>query len=312
MRGYELRRSGGLLLALAGLLLLSACALMEDGEETPPQGAYKVYYAVTGEQSRVRAVDWEYRVPSGEDVAAELAELVLTQPEDPGLTSPAPAGTRLLSCQREEGQLRLDFSEQYGGLSGVELTVANSCLTLTLCQLEGVEEVSITVEGEPLPYQTMRTMGADDVLLPGTGKGDLTRSVGLCFPRADGSGLGVEYRDVVQNEGDTLAGAVFAALLAGPENQELTSLMPEDTRLRSILVEGGVCTVSLSPEFLTGLPEEEQAARLLLYSIVNTLCMQEDLSVTSVQILADGHTLESIGGVPASAPLEPDWTLLES
>ena len=312
MRGYELRRSGGLLLALAGLLLLSACALMEDGEETPPQGAYKVYYAVTGEQSRVRAVDWEYRVPSGEDVAAELAELVLTQPEDPGLTSPAPAGTRLLSCQQEEGQLRLDLSEQYGGLSGVELTVANSCLTLTLCQLEGVEEVSITVEGEPLPYQTMRTMGADDVLLPGTGKGDLTRSVGLCFPRADGSGLGVEYRDVVQNEGDTLAGAVFAALLAGPENQELTSLMPEDTRLRSILVEGGVCTVSLSPEFLTGLPEEEQAARLLLYSIVNTLCMQEDLSVTSVQILADGHTLESIGGVPASAPLEPDWTLLES
>ena len=220
--------------------------------------------------------------------------------------------SRLLSCQREEGQLRLDFSEQYGGLSGVELTVANACLTLTLCQLEGVEEVSITVEGEPLPYQTMRTMGADDVLLPGTGKGDLTRSVGLCFPRADGSGLGVEYRDVVQNEGDTLAGAVFAALLAGPENQELTSLMPEDTRLRSILVEGGVCTVSLSPEFLTGLPEEEQAARLLLYSIVNTLCMQEDLSVTSVQILADGHTLESIGGVPASAPLEPDWTLLES
>ena len=173
-------------------LLLSACTLADSGEETQPQGAYRVYYAVTGEQSTVQAVDWEYRVPSGEDTAAELAELVLSQPETTGLASPAPSGTRLLSCQQEEGQLRLDLSEQYGGLSGVELTVANACLTLTLCQLEGVEEVYVTVEGEPLPYQTLRTMGADDVLLPGTGEAELTAAVGLCFPRADGSGLGVE------------------------------------------------------------------------------------------------------------------------
>ena len=190
--------------------------------------------------------------------------------------------------------------------------MANACLTLTLCQLEGVEEVYVTVEGEPLPYQTLRTMGADDVLLPGTGEAELTAAVGLCFPRADGSGLGVEYRDVVQNEGDTMVRTVFTALLEGPRYQELSSLMPEGTKLRSIAVEGGVCTVNLSPEFLAGLPEDEQSARLLLYSMVNTLCMQEDLSISAVQILADGHAIESIGGVPASVPLEPDWTLLES
>ena len=312
MRRHDLYRGSALLLAVWAALLLSACTLADSGVETQPQGAYRVYYAVTGEQSTVQAVDWEYRVPSGEDTAAELAELVLSQPETTGLASPAPSGTRLLSCQQEEGQLRLDLSEQYGGLSGVDLTVANSCLTLTLCQLEGVEEVYITVEGEAIPYQTLRAMGADDVLLPGTGETELTVSVGLCFPRADGSGLGVEYRDVVQNEGDTMVRTVFTALLEGPRYQELSSLMPEGTKLRSIAVEGGVCTVNLSPEFLAGLPEDEQSARLLLYSMVNTLCMQEDLSISAVQILADGHAIESIGGVPASAPLEPDWTLLES
>lgn len=313
MKQCDLRRNSALLLALwTGLLLLSACALAESGEETQPQGAYRIYYAVTGEQSTVQAVDWEYRVPAGENTAAGLAELVLSQPETDGLASPAPSGTRLLSCQQEEGQIRLDLSEQYGGLSGVDLTVANSCFTLTLCQLEGVEEVYITVEGEPIPYQTLRTMGADDVLLPGTGQRELTAAVGLCFPRSDGSGLGVEYRDVVQNEGDTMASTVFTALLDGPRYQELTSLMPEGARLRGISVESGVCTVNLSPEFLTGLPEDEQSARLLLYSIVNTLCMQEDLSISAVQILSDGRAIESIGGVPASVPLEPDWTLLES
>ena len=313
MRRYELQRNSGLLLALcAGLLLLSACTLVEGGEETQPQGAYKVYYAVTGEQATVQVVDWEYRVPTGEDTASALAELVLSQPETAGLASPAPSGTRLLSCQQEDGQLRLDLSEQYGGLSGVDLTVANSCLTLTLCQLEGVEEVYITVEGEPIPYQTLRAMGADDVLLPGTGETELTVSVGLCFPRADGGGLGIEYRDVVQNEGDTMASTVFTALLEGPRYQELTSLMPEGTKLGGISVQGGVCTVNLSSEFMAGLPKGEQAARLLLYSIVDTLCMQEKLSISTVQILSDGHAIESIGGVPASMPLEPDWTLLES
>ena len=312
MRRHDLYRGSALLLAVWAALLLSACTLADSGVETQPQGAYRVYYAVTGEQSTVQAVDWEYRVPSGEDTAAELAELVLSQPETTGLASPAPSGTRLLSCQQEEGQLRLDLSEQYGGLSGVELTVANACLTLTLCQLEGVEEVYVTVEGEPLPYQTLRTMGVDDVLLPGTGAAELTAAVGLCFPRADGSGLGVEYRDVVQNEGDTMMSTVFSALLDGPRYQELTGLMPEGTKLQGISVESGVCTVNLSSEFLAGLPEDEQSARLLLYSMVNTLCMQEDLSISAVQILADGHAIESIGGVPASVPLEPDWTLLES
>ena len=312
MRRHDLYRGSALLLAVWAALLLSACTLADSGEETQPQGAYRVYYAVTGEQATVQAVDWEYRVPSGEDTASALAEMVLSQPETAGLASPAPSGTRLLSCQQEDGQLRLDLSEQYGGLSGVDLTVANSCLTLTLCQLEGVEEVYITVEGEAIPYQTLRAMGADDVLLPGTGETELTVSVGLCFPRADGSGLGIEYRDVVQNEGDTMASTVFTALLEGPRYQELTSLMPEGTKLRGISVEGGVCTVNLSSEFMAGLPEDEQSARLLLYSMVNTLCMQEDLSISAVQILADGHAIESIGGVPASVPLEPDWTLLES
>ena len=312
MRRHDLYRSSALLLAVWAALLLSACTLDDSGVETQPQGAYRVYYAVTGEQSTVQAVDWEYRVPTGEDTAAELAELVLSQPETTGLASPAPSGTRLLSCQQEEGQLRLDLSEQYGGLSGVELTVANACLTLTLCQLEGVEEVYVTVEGEPLPYQTLRTMGVDDVLLPGTGAAELTAAVGLCFPRADGSGLGVEYRDVVQNEGDTMMSTVFSALLDGPRYQELTGLMPEGTKLQGISVESGVCTVNLSSEFLAGLPEDEQSARLLLYSIVNTLCMQENLSISAVQILSDGHAIDAIGGVPASVPLEPDWTLLES
>ena len=55
------------------------------------------------------------------------------------------------------------------------------------------------------------------------------------------------------------------------------------------------------------------ASSLLSTALTTALpSIMEDLSISAVQILADGHAIESIGGVPASMPLEPDWTLLES
>ena len=304
MRGYELRRSGGLLLALAGLLLLSACALMEDGEETPPQGAYKVYYAVTGEQSRVRAVDWEYRVPSGEDVAAELAELVLTQPEDPGLTSPAPAGTRLLSCQREEGQLRLDFSEQYGGLSGVELSVADCCIALTMCQMEGVESVYVTVEGAEIPYRRLQEITPEDVLLSGAEEEPVYIQAELWYPRAVWDTLGVECRQVLKTEEITTPHAVLAAWLEGPRQEDLVSCMPDGAEIYTAQVEDDVCYVDLSASFWDNRPADDRQAKLVLYALVNTLCALE--GVDGVQLQREGERAEDYAGVDVSVPLKAD------
>ena len=73
----------------------------------------------------------------GGDPIPALVDALLSPPETQGLASPFPEGVRLLSWEVEEGRLHLDLSEQYGGLSGVDLTVADACLTLTLCQVEG-------------------------------------------------------------------------------------------------------------------------------------------------------------------------------
>ena len=76
-----------------------------------------------------------------------LLDRLLAGPAEPGLCSPFPEDLVLRSWTLENSQLRLDFSEAYEGLSGVDLTLANCCLALTLCQAEGVETVYITVEG---------------------------------------------------------------------------------------------------------------------------------------------------------------------
>ena len=66
-----------------------------------------------------------------------------------------------------DGLGRLDLSGQYGGLTGVDLTVADACLALTLSQAPGVETVYVTVEGGEIPYRPIQDLGAGDVLFPG-------------------------------------------------------------------------------------------------------------------------------------------------
>lgn len=149
------------------LLLMSGCAK----EPEKPEGAYPVYYAVTGEAAASQAVDFEYRVlPEGREPLSALVELVMAAPEDENLASPVSAvpGLYLRTATLDEGgRAHLDFSEQYEGLSDIGLTVANACFTLTLCSLDEVESVYITVEGKPIPYQAIPVLREGDWLLSG-------------------------------------------------------------------------------------------------------------------------------------------------
>lgn len=152
-----------LALACALALLLTACN--ESARPQPSEGAAEIWFAVgTGEDGGPLAdgggaVAPEYRaLPDEADPVEERMAALLSGPQSAELRSPFPSGVRLRSWRLEEGVLRLDLSEAYGGLSGVDLTIADYCIVLTLCQVEGVEAVDITVEGETVPYRGRKLM----------------------------------------------------------------------------------------------------------------------------------------------------------
>lgn len=298
----------GMALLCAALLALSSCALLAGEEEQPPEGAYALYFSVVGGEEgggKEAAVDFEYRVPAEDmEAAPALVEALLAGPEDPRLVSPFPAGTHLRSWRMEEsGGIRLDMNESYGALSGIDLTIANYCLTLTLCQLEDVDYVHVTVMGEELPFWRADALREGDVILSGAEEQPVTVTATLYYPRTAGEGLGVEYRDVVVTEGDILAGAVMAAWAAGPTYQSLRGPLPEGTALLSVSVDGGVCYVNFSAALLNA---EEGTARELVYSIVNTASSLE--KVEAVQLQVEGENLAHLAGVPTTA-LTADYTL---
>ncbi len=105
-------------------------------------------------------------LPDNTDTTPEgLIQALLAGPTEDGLRSPFPKGLSLRGCTLEDNHLIVDFSEQYSGLTDVSLTLADYCVVLTLCQLEQVDSVEITVSGHPLSYRGHQTLTLEDAIL---------------------------------------------------------------------------------------------------------------------------------------------------
>ena len=88
-------------------------------------------------------------------------------PEETGLDAVFPPGTRVLSWSLENGVASVELSAAYTGLMGMDLTLADYCVTLTLAQLPGVDGVRITANGGGRSYRERQVLYPQDVLFSG-------------------------------------------------------------------------------------------------------------------------------------------------
>ncbi len=148
---------------LCALLLLTAFAAGcgESGEEAQ---VYEVYF-LSRQADRIQALTPEARtLPTDTDPVEGLLKLLLEGPSEEDLTSPIPQGVTLRGWTLRDGLLTVDFSAQYGSLSGVSLTLADYSVAQTLCRLDSVRAVEITAEGSYLPYRDHQRLTAEDLL----------------------------------------------------------------------------------------------------------------------------------------------------
>ncbi len=281
---------------LALLLLLAGC-----GRQTAAECL--IYYRTSEDDNAVTAaVNGEECGLSVQrsEISAAL-ELLMANPTDVTLRSPFPAGTKVNGWTLEDGRLTVDFSEQYGKLYGIDLTLADYCVVLTMTQFEGVEEVALTVAGEEVPGRNQQVFRAEDVLLNGDEAQQVVLDVQLCFPLADGSGLGTEYREVRVGEDETPAEAVLQALCDGPTSKKMAAFLPAELGEVKLSVAEGICTVELDEAWQAAMPEDQRSLELTVYALVNSLAELD--TVEKVEVLAAGQPLWKEG------PLKPDYQL---
>ena len=156
---------------IAGLfitfILFSCTACREEPNmENPVQ-----FYYVTSELSfRINdtVICPETRDIPGMENPTALMQLYLHGTTQPSLRSPFPAQLELLQMQIQEETLILVFSQHLAQLTGLELMIACSCITLTATELTNTETVMICADGVHLDGQEQITMDRSTILLRDT------------------------------------------------------------------------------------------------------------------------------------------------
>lgn len=150
-----------LVLALFLMVPLAACA----GDDTTG-AVYDIYFPSRAQSFGQPALSAEQQtLRVGEEAIPELLRLLLQGPQNERLQAVIPATVTVRDWRLREGTVTVDFSSAYGSLSGIDLTLADYSVTMTLTQLPEVEAVVTTVEGDPIPYRDREILKPGDVFL---------------------------------------------------------------------------------------------------------------------------------------------------
>ena len=284
-------------LAAALLLALPAACLPQNpaGED-----GLRLWFAAPGDrQSReVTAALGSVSYTGTESVPALLEALLAGPPQDSELVSPFPPGTGAARWAVENRTAHVELSEEYAQLSGIDRTIADYCVTLTLSQLSGVDRVELSAGGEG-----MRVLRPGDVIFSGAEEEPVDVPASLYFRRTGSASLAFEMRVFRLTEDETPARAVLEALIDGPQDEGLVGLLPQELTVRYAWVDDGVCYADVSGALLAAAPDSRSEQELVISSIVETLCSLD--KVDQVQLLVEGEPLTDYGGLDLSGPLLP-------
>ena len=314
-----MRRRIGIWL-LASLLVWSAagCGEKNAADGTENTSAYLRLYcpADLSEKNRsagggdaVNGIPISWKQVRGDDrgrqqQAQYIMELLLGGCTDKDFICPVPKGTAVNSCTVTGGTVSVDLSREYEQLVGVERTIADYCITLSLMQLDGIYAVRLTVNGLLPEGRTNGVYTSAEVLL--TSPEDIVRTVKvtLYFPTGGGT-LAGEDRRLTVYEGETVAQAVVKALTERPMDSYAGSeqLLPEGFAVLDTKVEDGTCYLNLADGVTALLPEDSTDQERMIQGLVDSLCSLEDVS--QVQLMVDGEYQMMLGCVPISRPLLP-------
>ena len=287
MKKCKLYRFGVLFVMLLLLGMLTGCK-QEETEGTAVMMSY------IGAQNN-KVVEKEVYL-LGESVEAQLEEvltLLATAPKKLEYQVPISQGITVLTTNITNHSLVLNLSKEYKQLNTLMEILARASLVKSITQIEGIDSVTIHIDGEPLRDSLDKAIGAmtADMFIDNAGEEISTYekvTIRLYFANEAGDGLIAVDRSKAYNTNISLDKFVVEELLKGPGTTTygVYPTINPDTKLISTLVKDNTCYVNFDSTFLTQVYEVK--AEVAIYSIVNSLC--ELPGIDRVQISVAGST----------------------
>ncbi len=283
------------MLPLLLAVLLAAGCDREPRERTLEPSQCKVYYSNTAGTG----VDWVACTPQTENGPAridELLEQLDSIPEERDLKLTKPEVVALNAHTLKDGNLQLDFGENYGEVMDAEEDMLlRTAYVLTLTQVDGVDTVEFLSGGVPLKDSEGKPLppaSADDFITSTREEINAYNSETYTIYFAGSSGDKLVEKKVSGIYSTSIAPEriVMDAIMAGPDDQQMKQVIPEGTKLLSVSAVDGICYVNFTEQFLQPMPDVTQKASI--YAIVNSLCELD--GVEQVQFSINGEVNREI------------------
>lgn len=149
------------------LILVFLFGLIGCGEQTQEPQGIAFYYCLAEPDYNAgnAALTAEYRTGVAQEELSQALELYLKGPLSSEFQSPFPQDLRLVVVYQDNSTVYLTFSGELATLTGLDLTIACSCLTLTTLAITGAEQVEIRTVAGLLDGQRAIRMNKNTLLL---------------------------------------------------------------------------------------------------------------------------------------------------
>lgn len=291
-----------LLLVLFGILV-AGCASAADseedtsGQESTGDGVIRLYYLDADEDS-FHTVD--YTLENTEDPLLASYEVVsrLSDTEDSHTEIYKPAiydDVVVNSISIDGVEETVDLGVGYRQLDAAEAILLRAAMVKSLVQIDGVESVRFTINGDSLLDSDDNPIGPmtkDTFILEEEADSlyDSEETVTLYYADMEGSGL-IEYKtELSADDNMPMETRVLLELMTAPENTDMQSPLPSDLAINQTQIHNGVCYVDLSKDIENALPGVEE--KVMVYAMVNSITALGN--ATSVQFTVDGEKMESL------------------
>lgn len=293
MNSIKKRRQMNKIQMLCMCVLLVALLCSACGKEKQPDDGkvYQIHYVNNQETATLTR---EY-VTQTEDTQKLLGELFAQLGKIPyklEYEAPLSSGFGLLGYALDNGQLTLNFDEQYKEMDTTKEVLMRAAIVRTVTQIPEISYVSFTVQGEMLLDSTGTAIGtmSKDTFIDNAGN-EINAyekvNLRLYFANEDGTGLVEENRrNVVYSSNISLDKLVVEKLVEGPASEGVYPTVNPATKIVSVTTKDGICYVNLNEDFLN--QPYNVSAEVTVYSITNSLV--ELSNVNKVQITINGET----------------------
>lgn len=282
------------IIAIIVLAILTGIFINRDSDISAKE--FKMYF-LTENGSSITAESKKITYDSEDEILEAVLDSMLKGPSNKKNKPIAGNGTKVLDLSHEGSKLTVDFSKHFLQDDETKNMLSVYAIVKTLCQIDKISSVMVTVEGKRVKAADKTTIGFlshKDINLETDTYTSDSKVITLYFADKDGKNLIRETRTIKITDTKPIESYIISELIKGPVNSDLVATLSPDTELISAETTKDTCHVTFKNFIDINLSEpESDKSKLAVYSVVNSLSELDE--VTYVRFLFEGKTEENVG-----------------